>query len=272
MAAFGLSIPMEMQALQMLTIFPLTGWAGANLYATEMPFLSLVKAASYVVGLLTAGFIGAIYPSIFSYIFWGLMKIGQWYIFDAVDIMDPAFKTKGFRSPFHLPLPSFLDSFSGTIFCATNDCGKSGKWVLTLPLLLIIIAAFSAYGFTWANQLPTAYQAYMQYLTGGGSALLASGGYLSPLFSPQTATSLLASQSIGAAGTPAGITVPNVPGVSSLAQLGGGKGLPSISSFAKEMEDSYSEKAFDDSSVFLSILAYICAAGFGLAVARRIQV
>jgi hypothetical protein len=266
MAAVGIAIPMEMQALQMLTIFPLTGWAGANLYAVEMPVLSVMKAGSYVLGLLVATFIGAIYPSVFSFIFYMLMKLGQWYIFDVVDVLDPTFKTKGFRPPFHLPLPSFLDSFSETVFCQTHDCGKSGKWQLTLPLVLIISAAFAAYGFTWANQLPTEYQAYAQYFAGGGSALLATGGLLSGAFSPPSVASLAASQSIGASGS--GVIIPNIPGISSLGQLGGG-GLPPLSSFAKTMKESYSEKALDDSVPFLAILGYICAAGFGLSLIRN---
>jgi hypothetical protein len=193
--------------------------------------------------------VGAIYPSIFSFIFYALMKIGQWYIFDVVDIMSSDFKRTGFRTPFHLPLPSFLNSFSETIFCSNNDCGKSGNWQLTLPLMLIIAAAFTAYGYTWAANLPTGYQAYAQYFTGGGTALLASGGIASSIYSAQTATSLLAAKSLGAA------------------QMGGG--LPPLSSFAKDMKESYSEDAFDDSTPFLAILAYICAAGFGLSLVRN---
>jgi hypothetical protein len=276
MAEAAMSIPMGQQALQMLTIFPITGWAGLNLFATGMPILSMFKAGSYVLGLVIATFVGAIYPSVFSFIFWCLMKVVQWYIFDVVDIMDPMFKDSksgGFRPPFHLPLPPYLRSFSETVFCSdpAHDCGRSGEWKLTFPLFLLIAAALAAYGFTWANQLPTQYQAYAQYFTGGGSALLASGGVLSSLYSAQTAASLVASKSIGASGS--GVTLPTLlPGVPSISQFGGAggrKGLPPLSSFAKTMKESYSQKALDDSGPFLAILAYICAAGFGMSLVRN---
>ena len=262
-----MSYPLGIAALTALTMFPATGWVGLNLLATSNNLLgagmAALKGASYVLGLFVASFVHQIYPSIFSHIFWLLMKLGQWYIFDVVDILDPQFSKTGFRSPFHLPLPFGLNATNGGGFTTCSDAekraGKCADWTLNTPIICLISAALLANGITWAKYLPDGWQTGFQYATGGGASLFASGGAINAIYSAQSTASTIASQSV----------VPQM-GILPL-KGGGGGGLPPLSSFVDEIKESYSKESFDDSAPFLAILAYICAAGFGLALSRRLN-
>ena len=265
---------MGIAALTALTMFPATGWVGLNLLATSNNLLgagmAALKGASYVGSLFIASFIHQIYPSIFSYIFWLLMKLGQWYIFDVVDILDPRFSKTGFRSPFHLPLPFGLNATDGGGFSTCSDAdkraGKCADWILNIPIICLISAALLANGITWAKYLPEGAQTAFQYATGGGAGLFASGGAINAMYSAQSTASAAASQSV--------IPQMAIPVLKGGGGEGNGKGkgsLPPLSSFVDEIKESYSEESFDDSAPFLAILAYICAAGFGLALSRRLN-
>lgn len=146
---------------------------------------------------------------------------------------------------------------------ADKSAGKCGNWTLNIPIICLISAVLLANGITWAKYLPEGVQTGFQYATGGGAGLFATGGLVNTIYSAQSTASAAASQSI--------IPQMAIPALKGGGGGGGGRGLPPLSSFVDEIKESYSEESFDDSAPFLAILAYICAAGFGLALSRRLN-
>ncbi len=232
---------MEKFTLILLTLFPPTALAGLNLQALGNTTGALLKVGSYLVSSLWAIRLMRIYPGILTKVLSAFLFLGPWFLFDCMEVLiNPEFSKQGFRPP--LPIPGY-------------PAGKAtdGSWLLTPTLVSLIIALLPSYalGATGiVNQFfPGAVtgdtQKYMGYAVGGSAAL---GG----------AFALYSANSTGA--VPSGTVMP---------QMGGGKALPPLSSFAHELKRSASPEAFQESLTFLGILGVIATGGIALSMVRN---
>jgi hypothetical protein len=229
--------PMEKMTLILLTLFPATGLAGINLQALQNTTGALLKGGSYLVGCLYAIRLMNIYPGLVTKLISGLIFLGPWFVFDAMEILvNPDFSKQGFRPP--LPIPSY-----------PPPKPTDGFWLLTPALISIILALLPTYALGFTGILNSFMpglvtgdtQKYMGYAVGGTAVL-------------GTAFSMFAANK---APTPV--------------QSGGGpkkSEVPSLSALARTMKQSASPEAFDESKAFLGLLGVIITGGFALSMAR----
>jgi len=246
-------IPLGKLPLTLLTIFPPTGYLGLNLAVAEMPITASIKAASYGTGIAAGMYANKLYlndvAKILSYV---LIFAPPWYIFDCIQMLtDSNFNENGFQ----LPLP---------ISAIPSGGAKEGKWNLTFPLLNLILAATSFTGLAFVlKYLPTditnQFGKYIAYATAGGGTIFAALA-IGAMFMQKPDTSQAVS-STAVLQQPV-LQQPEIspPGFQ---QTGGGKRLPPLSSFIKDLykkDDDNSKEAIP----FIGILALIIIGGFSL--------
>ena len=279
-------IPLGKLPLQLLTLFPPTGYLGLNLSAVGLPITALIKAATYGAGIAAGLYANRLYISqvaqILSYI---LIFAPPWYIFDCIQILiDTKFDINGFILP--LPVPAI-----------PSGGGKEGKWTLTLPLLSLILAAtsFSALAFIkeyLPENLINSFGKYIGYGALGGGILFSAVGLIGLLMQkPGPSTGVQEAAVPGAGllgglpgagllgGVPGAGLLGGVPGAGLLgaAQSGGGSAivekLPPLSSFVENFQKQTGggSNRVNEAIPFIGVLALIVLGGFSLSFLRSKQ-
>jgi hypothetical protein len=238
--------PMEKFTLIALTLFPPTGIAGLNLQAVQNTVGALLKVGSYVFTSLYAIRLMAMYPGVITKALSAALFLGPWYLYDSMNILfNPDFSREGFQPP--VPIPGYPPP-------APTD----GRWLLT-PILLSLIAATLPAGALGLSGIVNQFspgaitgdtQKYMSYAVAGTAGL----GVLFSLFSANKAPAT-------------GTATPVIPAIPSM--TGGGRSLPPLSSFAKDLMRSTSPQAFQESLSFLGILGIIVGGGILLSITRN---
>jgi hypothetical protein len=274
-------IPLGKLPLQILTLFPPTGYLGLNLSAVGLPITGAIKAATYGAGVFAGIYANRLYVSqvaqILSYI---LIFAPPWYIFDCIQILaDSKFDINGFLLP--VPVPAI-----------PSGGGKEGKWTLTFPLLSLILAATSFTGLAFIKKylpddLMKSVGKYAGYATLGGGILFTAIGLISLIMQKPAAGTAV--PGVPSAISPlAGISglTSAIPGVSAitsvvpglaptpaavpLAQSGGGSSLPPLSSFIHNVAKQ--EGGGETQAIpFIGTLALIILGGFSLSFLRSKQ-
>jgi len=237
---FSGGLPMGKLPLQILTAFPATGYVGLNLSAAGMPMAAIAKAAVYAAGIGLSLLVGSLYMTTATKVLFYIMTFAPpWYIFDCLQIIfDGAFDNNGFL----LPLPVGILPSGG---------GVGGNWLLTLPLISLILAAISAAGgaillkYVPASMMGGAGK-YAEYATLGGGALLGVVGIAGSFYMKS------------------GPAAPAVPAAPAPAMQQGG-GLPPLSAFMKKKA---SPTPTSESITFLGLLALIVVGGGTLGYLR----
>jgi hypothetical protein len=234
--------PMEKFTLIALTLFPPTGIAGLNLQAVQNTVGALLKVGSYVLTSLYAIRLMAMYPGVITRVLSAALFLGPWYLYDSMNILlNPDFSKEGFQPP--VPIPGYPPP-------APTD----GRWLLT-PILLSLIMATLPVGALGLSGIVNQFspgaitgdtQKYMGYAVAGTAGL----GVLFSLFAANRAPAT-------------GAAIPAIPSMT-----GGGRSLPPLSSFAKDLMRSTSPQAFQESLSFLGILGIVVAGGVLLSILR----
>lgn len=231
----GQGIPLGKLPLQLLTLFPPTGYLGLNLSGAGMQVTAAIKAASYGIGIAAGIYANKLYVNqVAQFLSYILFFAPPWYLFDCIQILtDNKFDVNGFQ----LPLPISIIPSGG---------GVGGNWYLTFSLLSLILGATSLSGFALIQKyMPESISGslgkYTSYATGGGAALFglaAVAGMFMQKSSP----------------------LPQLPQLPQL-QQGGGK-LPPLSSFINELQPK--KGGSKEAVPFIGILALIILGGFSL--------
>jgi len=232
--------------LQLLTLFPPTGYAGLNLSAVNLQITAVIKAATYGLGIVIGIYANRLYINeVAKFVSFVLTFFPPWYIFDCIQVLSgDNFDTRGFALPVSFPI--------------IPDGGWNGiSWVLTLPLLSLILGTISIAGLAAVtNFVPpdimNSYGKYIQYSIGASAILFGLIG-ISSLFALKPPKS-----------------VPYVQPV--LQQQGGGhKGLPPLSSFIGNYVPHPSSTKYKEAVPFLGILALIILGGTSISFLRSKQ-
>lgn len=260
----SMGIPLGKLPLQLLTIFPPTGYLGLNLTAAGLPITSAIKAATYGLGIIIGIYANGLYMNqVASFLSYILIFAPPWYIFDCIQIItDTKFNENGFLLP--LPVPMI-----------PSGGGKEGKWILTFPLLSLILAATSFSGIAFLSKfVPSSLTGtigpYIQY----GIIILGA------LFSIAAAFGVYRQIPVGVEPSIPGLTggLPAIPtDLSSLTSIlpkmaGGGNNnskLPPLSSFIKNLKPQ--EGGSKESIPFIGVLGLIILGGFSLSYLRSKQ-
>ena len=176
--------------------FSFLGYAGVNLMVTGSIAWAAVKAAVQGACVMASLMIKAYYP---GYWFWAMiLTFNPWYIYDIVQLFNPAFPTEGFKIPF---------------------IGKAiGRTTATLNIGVIaaMVAILSAGGYSLLEYIPPEFVAsakpalQMIFTIIGGGTALAGGGIGAYMMLPSLMSSLSSSSSqVGTAFLKA--SVPAVP-------------------------------------------------------------
>jgi hypothetical protein len=269
-------IPLGKLSLQILTLFPPTGYLGLNLSAVGLPLTAVIKASTYGAGIAAGIYANNLYISqvaqIVSYI---LIFAPPWYIFDCIQILaDSKFDVNGFLLP--APVPAI-----------PSGGGKGGNWTLTFPLLSLILAATSFSGLAFVMKyLPpdimNSFGKYIAYGATGGGVLFAAVGLIGLFMQKPGASALSGLPGVSAlSGLPGASALSGLPGASALsglpvapvapvAQAGGGRNsLPPLSSFIAELRPQ--EGGSKEAIPFIGILTLIILGGFSLSFLRSKQ-
>lgn len=225
--------------LQLLTLFPPTGYIGLNLSAVGSSTTAMIKAAVYGIGIVAGIYANQLYVNqVASFLSFLLIFFPPWYIFDCIQILtDSNFDMNGFQLPMPIPI-------------IPSGGGKGGTWYLTIPLLGLILASISIAGFAAITTLIPlsvmgSLQPYLQIGTGSAAALFGGGALIAFLLPSGSST------------------IPT--SVPPLVQSGGRRSLPPLSSFMKQ------EGGSKEGTPFLGILALIIVGGFSLTFLRSKQ-
>jgi hypothetical protein len=278
-------IPLGKLPLQLLTLFPPTGYLGINLSAVGLPLTAVIKAATYGAGIAAGIYANRLYISkvaqILSYV---LIFAPPWYIFDCIQIlMDSKFDINGFLLP--VPLPAIQ-----------SGGGKEGKWTLTLPLLSVILAAtsFSALAFIkeyLPADLTNSIGKYAGYGALGGGilfsaiALISLGMQKPGQGAPGGGVSSAAAPGAGVLGAlPGAGLLGALPGAgllgalpgASVGQSGGGSSrsekLPPLSSFIENFQKQTGGASQQHQAIpFIGVISLIILGGFSLSFLRSKQ-
>lgn len=232
-------IPLGKLPLQLLTMFPPTGYLGLNLSGVGMPITAGIKAASYGTGVAIGMYANNLYVNqVAKFLSYVLFFAPPWYIFDCIQILtDSKFDINGFQLP--LPIPAI-----------PSGGGVGGNWNLTFPLLSLILAATSISGLGLITfikpylpkDIADSVFKYTSYATGSGAAVFGLAA-LAGMFMQRSN---------------AAIPVAAIPA----AQTGGGK-LPPLSSFINELQVKQTGGS-KEAVPFIGILALIIVGGFSL--------
>ena len=231
--------------LQLLTLFPPTGYVGLNLSAVNLPITTAIKAATYGLGIVIGIYANRLYINeVAKFVSFILTFFPPWYIFDCIQVLSgDNFDTRGFALPVSFPI--------------IPDGGWNGiSWVLTLPLLSLILGTISVAGFAAVTafvppDIVNSYGKYIQYGTGASALLfgLIGIGSLFALKPPKSVAS-----------------------VGPLLQQGGGhKTLPPLSSFIGNYVPHPSTTKYKEAIPFLGILALIILGGTSISFLRSKQ-
>lgn len=268
----SIGIPLGKVPLQLLTIFPPTGYLGLNLTAAGLPITSALKAASYGLGVLIGIYGDNLYMNqVAHFLSYVLIFAPPWYIFDCIQILtDTKFNENGFV----LPVPFRVIPSGG---------GKGGNWTLTFPLLSLILAATSFSSLAFLNAyIPSVFTGNVgKYIQYGVIALgvLFSGSALFSIFkqspnSVSTATSIptdissltsglvsMGEKMTGGGNNSLSSSSNKVPPLSFSSNK-----LPPLSSFIDNLKPQNGGSS--ESIPFIGILALIVLGGFSLSFLR----
>ena len=263
----SIGIPLGKLPLQLLTIFPPTGYLGLNLTATGLPITSAIKAATYGAGVVAGLYASGLYinqiAKVLSYI---LIFAPPWYVFDCIQILtDSKFNDNGFLLP--LPIPAI-----------PSGGGKGGNWTLTFPVLSLILAATSFSGLALLNtflpqSIKDSFGKYIEYGTGGLGILFVIVSLIA--MSRQTTPGVESMVPSMPTGLPTDMTSGITSLTGGLASMipstmkGGGNSLPPLSTFIKDLRPQ--EGGSTDSVPFIGILGLIILGGFSLSYLRSKQ-
>lgn len=233
--------------LQLLTLFPPTGYVGLNLSAVNLQITTAIKAATYGLGIVIGIYANRLYINeVAKFLSFVLTFFPPWYIFDCIQVLSgDDFDTRGFALPVSIDI-------------IPHGGWNGNSWVLTLPLLSLILGTISVAGFAAVTafvppEIIKSYGKYIQYGTGASAALFGLIG-ISSLFALKPPTS-----------------VTSVQPVLQQQQGGGRKTLPPLSSFIDNYVVHPSTTKYKEAVPFLGILALIILGGTSISFLRSKQ-
>lgn len=233
--------------LQLLTLFPPTGYVGLNLSAVNLQITTAIKAATYGLGIVIGIYANRLYINeVAKFLSFVLTFFPPWYIFDCIQVLSgDDFDTRGFALPVSFDI-------------IPHGGWNGNSWVLTLPLLSLILGTISVAGFAAVTafvppEIIKSYGKYIQYGTGASAALFGLIG-ISSLFALKPPTS-----------------VTSVQPVLQQQQGGGRKTLPPLSSFIDNYVVHPSTTKYKEAVPFLGILALIILGGTSISFLRSKQ-
>jgi hypothetical protein len=254
---FQMELPMGLLPLQLLTAFPPTGLAGLNWFAVGQPITGILKLLTYGVGILYGILFQTVFPGTLSNGTSFLMKLGPWYLFDAIQaLLDPAFKDNGFQAP--IPIEGL-----------PVGGGVDGKWTLTAPLIAMIVATLAASGIAVAQLLPPGTldpntMKIVNYATTGGGVLLGGIGLVGAFMMAKPTTAATVRGSSGQASSFLSSLEPTAAEEPMPPQTGGSRRgmLPPLSTFADKLAAESDPVYTYQALTFLGLLLLVALGGF----------